>query len=172
MVMDTLAGLAFSFEPALLDYMKEMPKSKNEPIINKYMINEILFTGLYSAVLCILFLKLPLFHNLYRNSGTDKYFMTAFFALLIFIDVFNSFNARTHRLNIFSNLSKNKIFMVIITFIVIIQILMIYFGGTVFRTSGLTGKELFITILLAATVIPIDGIRKLILRSRGRKDGV
>ena len=40
--------------------------------------------------------------------------------------IFNAFNARTHRLNIFSNLSKNKIFMIIIAFIVIIQIIMIY----------------------------------------------
>lgn len=172
MVMDTLSGLAFSFEPALLEYMYEPPKSKNEPIINGYMINEILFTGLYSAILCILFLKIPFFHELYRNSGTDKYFMTAFFALLIFIDVFNAFNARTHRLNILSNLRKNKIFMIIISFIVIIQIIMIYFGGTVFRTSGLTVRELLITIVLAFTVIPIDNLRKLVLRSRGKNGGV
>jgi len=170
MVMDTLAGLAFSFEPALLEYMKESPKSKNEPIINKYMINEIMFTGIYSAILCILFLKVPFFHNLYRHS--DKYFMTAFFALLIFIDVFNAFNARTHRLNIFSNLSKNKVFSVIIIFIVIIQIIMIYYGGSVFRTSGLSSNELIITILLASTVIPVDYIRKLLLRSKGKKGGV
>ena len=104
MVMDTLSGLAFSFEPALRVYMKEKSKPKNEPIINKYMINEIMFTGLYSSILCILFLKLPLFHNLYRYS--DKYFMTAFFALLIFIDVFNAFNARTHRLNFQTKCNK------------------------------------------------------------------
>ena len=170
MVMDTLSGLAFSFEPALLEYMKEMPKPKNEPIINKYMINEIMFTGLYSAVLCILFLKVPFFHNLYRKN--TKYFMTAFFALLIFIDVFNAFNARTHRLNIFSNLNKNKIFSVIIIFIVIIQVVLIYYGGSVFRTSGLTGKELFITILIASSVIPVDCVRKLLLRSKGDKSGV
>ena len=44
MVMDTLSGLAFSFEPALKEYMNEPPKKKNEPIINKYMINEILIS--------------------------------------------------------------------------------------------------------------------------------
>lgn len=172
MVMDTLSGLAFSFEPALLEYMHEPPKPKNEPIINKYMFNEILFTGLYSAILCILFLKLPIFHKLYRITSTDKYFMTAFFALLIFIDVFNAFNARTHRLNILSNLSKNKIFIIIISFIVIIQIIMIYYGGSTFRTSGLTIKELLTTIILSFTVIPVDNLRKLILRKKGIKGGV
>ena len=171
MVMDTLSGLAFSFEPALKEYMKELPKKKDEQIINKYMINEIAFTGIYSSILCILFLKLPIFRNFYR-MGTERYFMTAFFALLIFIDVFNAFNARTHRLNLLSNLRKNKVFIVIITLIVIIQIIMIYYGGSVFRTSGLTLKELGITILLAFTVIPVDNIRKLLLRFKGIKGGV
>ena len=48
MVMDTFAGLAFSFEPPLKEYMDEYPKDKNEPIINKYMWHEIIFTGAYS----------------------------------------------------------------------------------------------------------------------------
>ena len=172
MVMDTLSGLAFSFEPALKEYMNEPPKKKNEPIINKYMINEILITGIYSSILCILFLKIPIFYELYRKSGTDKYFMTAFFALLIFIDVFNAFNARTHKINLLSNIRRNKVFILIITFIVFMQIIMIYYGGTLFRTSGLTIKEFIITIILSFTVIPIDNIRKLWLRQRGIKRGV
>ena len=36
MIMDTLAGLAFSYEPPLDEYLKEVPKKRNETIINKY----------------------------------------------------------------------------------------------------------------------------------------
>ena len=172
MVMDTLAGLAFSFEPPLLEYMKELPKDKNELIINKYMINEILITGLYSSLLCILFLKLPIINNLFRPSNTNKYLYTAFFGLFIFIDIFNSFNARTHRINILANILKNKVFILIIVFIAIIQIILIYFGGSLFRTSGLTLKEFEIMIILSSTVIPIDWIRKIYLRKKGIKLGV
>ena len=172
MVMDTLAGLAFSFEPPLLEYMKEYPKQKNEHIINKYMINEILVTGLYSSVLCILFLKIPMIHNLFRYDVNNKYLYTAFFGLFIFIDVFNSFNARTNRINILANIYKNKIFIIIISFIALVQILLIYFGGNLFRTSGLTLKEFEIMILLAFTVIPIDWLRKLYLRKKGINKGV
>lgn len=172
MVMDTLSGLAFSYEPPLLEYMDEPPKKKDEQIINRYMINEIIITGLYSALLCILFLKLPIFYELYRKSGTDKYFMTAFFALLIFIDVFNAFNARTYRLNLLSNIRKNKVFMLIMFFIILIQVLMIYYGGSLFRTAGLTINEFIITIFLSFTVIPIDNIRKLCLKKFGIKRGV
>ena len=166
MVMDTFAGLAFSFEPPLKEYMKEKPKKKDEPIINKYMINQIFFTGIFSSLVCILFLKVPLISNLYRN---ETYLYTAFFGLFIFIDIFNCFNARTHRLNILGNILKNKVFLLIISFIVIVQILLIYFGGSVFRTSGLSLFEFEIMILFAFTVIPFDFIRKLILKKKGLK---
>jgi len=168
--MDTLAGLAFAFEPPLIEYMKEYPKKKNESIINKYMFNEILFTGFYSSILCILFLKIPFIKEIYKYN--DKYLLTAFFGLFIFIDIFNCFNARTHRINILANIFKNKIFIFIIIFITIIQIILIYFGGSVFRTFDLTLFQLEIMILLASTVIPADWIRKLSLRRKGCINGV
>ena len=51
-------------------------------------------------------------------SNTDKnkfttlfidgnHLMTSFFSMFIFITIFNAFNARTERLNIFANLKEN-----------------------------------------------------------------
>ena len=164
MVMDTLAGLAFAYEPPLIEYMKESPKKRDESIINKYMISEIVFTGLYSALLCLLFLKSKFIGGLFRDSVDKVYLMTAFFGLFIFIDIFNSFNARTSRLDIFANILDNKVFIGIMLFITIVQVLLIYYGGSVFRTAGLTFKEFLIMNFFALTVIPIDWIRKLIYR--------
>lgn len=172
MVMDTFAGLAFSFEPPLEEYMDEKPKKKEEPIINRYMRNEIIFTGIYSSILCILFLKLPMITNIFRDGENNKYLMSAFFGLFIFMGVFNCFNARTHRLNLFAHLLRNKIFILIILLIVFVQVLLIYYGGNLFRTVGLNFKEFYIMIILAATVIPVDWVRKLYLRFRGNKGGV
>lgn len=172
MVMDTLAALAFSFEPPLKEYMFEKPKNKDDKIINKYMLGEILFTGSYSAIMCILFLKLPLIHSIFRDGDSDKYLMTAFFGLFIFMGIFNSFNARTHRLNLFANLSSNVAFIFVILFIVFVQVYLIYFGGDVFRTYGLNFIEFEIMILLSLTVIPIDFIRKIYLKRKGEIMGV
>ncbi|MBE6138873.1 MAG: calcium-translocating P-type ATPase, PMCA-type [Firmicutes bacterium] len=172
MVMDTFAGLAFSFEPPLDEYMAEPPKCKEEPIINRYMRDEIIFTGIYSSLLCLLFLKMPLITNLFRNGENNEYLMSAFFGLFIFIGIFNCFNARTHRLNLLSNLFKNKVFIIVIIFIIIVQMFLIYYGGDIFRTTGLTLQEVEIMILLASTVIPIDWLRKVYLRLRGNKGGV
>ncbi|MBR1817800.1 MAG: calcium-translocating P-type ATPase, PMCA-type, partial [Bacilli bacterium] len=117
MIMDTFAGLAFSFEPALKETMKEPPKRKDEPILNKYMYSEIIFTGLYSALLCIFFLKSPWIKGLIRMDSNQKYFMTAYFALFIFIGIGNAFNARTHRLNILAHLHENSVFLITFLFI-------------------------------------------------------
>ena len=172
MVMDTFAGLAFSFEPPLEEYMDELPKKKDEPIINRYMRDEIIFTGIYSSLICLLFLKLPLITNIFRAGENKEYLMSAFFGLFIFIGIFNCFNARTHRLNLLSHLLKNKIFIAVILFIVVVQILLIYYGGNVFRTVGLNLREFKVMIILASTVIPIDWMRKIYLRFKGNKGGV
>ncbi len=172
MVMDSLAALAFAFEPPLLEYMDEPPKKRDEKIINKYMFHQIFVTGAYSTILCILFLKSNLIHSFFRVSPDNRYLMTAFFGLFIFMGIFNSFNARTHRLNLLSNLKKNKAFIIVISFIVIVQILLIYFGGNVFRTFGLNLFEFQVMFLLSATVIPIDFLRKYYLRKKGIIGGV
>ena len=166
MVMDTLAGLAFSFEPPLIEYMNELPKKKNEQIINKYMLTEIFITGSYLTILCISFLKIPFFKSLFRENVQDIYFMTAFFGLFIFTCLFNSFNARTTRINIFANLLKNKIFLFIIFFIVVVQLILIYYGGNLFRTAGLTISELLLIFCISFTIIPIDWVRKYILKKK------
>lgn len=172
MVMDTLAAVAFAYEPPLREYMKEKPKKRDEPIINEYMFHEIFFTGIYSTLLCILFLKLPVISHLFRNSENQQYLLTAFFGLFIFMGIFNSFNARTHRLNLFANLKDNKVFIFVISFIVIVQVLLIYFGGNLFRTVGLTFKEFQTMFILSMTVIPVDFFRKYMLRKKGIIGGV
>ena len=153
MVMDTLAGLAFSYEVPRIEYMKEPPKKKEENIINKYMFNEIIATSMYTLIISLLFLKLPFIQYIISYD----HLMTAFFSLFIFIAVFNSFNARTHRLNILAHLKENKVFILIIIFIIIVQIIIIYSGITLFQTKPLYIKELIFILIL-----PFDFLRKYI----------
>ena len=164
MIMDTFSGIAFSYEPPLEEYMMEPPKKKNTPIINKYMYSEILWTGFYCALLCILFLRLPIVYYFIRDN--EKTLMTAYFAMFIFMGIFNAFNARTTRINTFANLSKNKVFVGIFTFIFITQIYIIYNGGDIFRTYGLELNELIFVFVLALSVFPVDWLRKYILKKR------
>ena len=104
--------------------------------------------------------------SIYRYDPNNKYLMTAFFGLFIFLAIFNAVNARTYRINTFANLFKNRVFIFVLLFVAVVQIVLIYYGGDIFRATGLTKYEFEIMLLLAFTVIPFDFIRKIILKKR------
>ena len=56
--------------------------------------------------------------------------------------------------------------MIIFILIAIIQIILIYYGGELFRTTGLTIYEFEIMIFISFLIIPIDIIRKIALKKR------
>ncbi len=168
-IMDTLAGLAFAGEAPLAEYMEEPPKQRGEPILNRYMINQIVCTGVFTVILCVFFLQCEPLRYLFRYNVQPLYWQTAFFALFIFCGIFNCFNARTNRLNLLAYLHRNPAFVLILTLVTAVQLGLIYYGGTLFRTAGLTATELLYVLLLSALVIPFDLFRKAVLRFWGRK---
>jgi len=163
-IMDTLGGLAFAGEAPLLSYMKERPKKRDESILNGSMIKQISALGLFAIALCAAFLSSTAARNHFGFWDEPIYFMTAFYALFIFTGVMICFVSRSERINIFANLSQNKPFMLIMAVIVCIQIGMLYFGGEVFRTAGLSLRELGLVIMLALCVLPVDFARRIIVR--------
>ncbi len=163
-IMDTLAGLAFAGEAPQAAYMEEKPKSRREPIVTRDMIEQILITGGYTILLCTAFLRLPVFRTAFDFAGDFTGFMTAFFTLFVFCGIFNAFNARTHRINLLANLRKNKSFILVMLFVSAVQLLLIFFGGTMFRTHALTFSAIREILLLAFTVIPFDLVRKILER--------
>lgn len=171
LIMDTLGGLAFAGEAALPSYMDEKPKRRDEPILNRYMISEILWLGGFTIALCLFFLKCPFIVDRFRTAEDHIYLLTAFFSLFIFASVFNCFNARTDRLNILAGLSQNPGFCFIMAAILGVQILFVYIGGSILRTTPLTSEELGCTFLLSLTVFPVEFIRKVWRRLGGRGEG-
>ncbi len=163
-IMDTLGGLAFAGEPALEYYMSERPKRRNEPILSGEMLNQIFLTGAYTLLVCIVFLTSPIIRDMYGDIRPSDKFYTAFYALFIFSGIFNCLCARCERLWLFSNISKNKPFVLIMLLISFIQICMIYFGGSVFRCVPLLLYELSFAVLLSLTVIPFEMIRRFIYK--------
>lgn len=163
-IMDTLGGLAFAGEAPMEYYMLEKPKRRDEEILSRNMLNQILLTGAYTLALCVLFLGVPFFKSLFRTDEGNICFLTGFYALFVFAGIFNCFNTRSDRLSFFSGIGKNRPFLVILSFVSVIQIFMIYFGGEVFRSAPLSFRELLNVVLLSATVMPFDMIRRIIQR--------
>ena len=162
-IMDTLGGLAFAGEPALSYYMLEKPKKREEPILSRQMLSHVMLNGAYTLALLVFFLTYPAFRAYF---GSLTHHLTAFYALFIFAGIVNSFTARSERLFIFSGLLKNKAFILIMSFITAIQILIVYFGGTLFRSAPLTLRELITVALLSLTVLIFDSIRRIFAKLR------
>ena len=171
LIMDTLGGLAFAGEAPLSSYMEEPPKGRDEPILNRYMMGEILWLGGFTVTLCLFFLKCPLITRCFRTAKDDIYLLTAFFALFIFCSVWSCFNTRTDRLNITAGLTRNKGFCLIMAAVLGVQILFVYLGGAVLRTAPLTGRELWVTFLLSLTVFPAEAVRRVWRRLSGKAEG-
>ena len=163
-IIDTLAGLAFAGEAPQKAYMEEAPKSRREPIITGKMLSQILITGGYTVALLSVFLIFPSVRARYAFEGDFVGFMTAFFSLFVFCGVFNAFNARTSRIRFLANIGKNKGFLLIMLAVCAVQILLVFCGGTMFRTHAIRPDVIRDVMLLAFTVIPFDIARKMFRR--------
>ena len=187
LVMDTLAALAFGGEPALSRFMREKPKRRTEHIISKNMMSQIITGAAWTFILSLAMLVLGSFAadpnvpgvsfleswGFLRENAiegeTHMFLHTAYFAFFIFIAVFNAFNARTDRVNLFDNLGKNKGFLTVFGIIAVVQILMTYLGGAILSGYGLNVTEWLMVLVMAISIIPIDLIRKAIMNAVSKK---
>ncbi|MBR4959612.1 MAG: calcium-translocating P-type ATPase, PMCA-type [Clostridia bacterium] len=158
-IMDTLGSLAFAGEAPLAAYMRMPPVSRKKHILNGSMIRQILISALYCISLCMAFLTSG-FLRQRIGRGDMTYFLTVFFALFVFCGVHFAFTVRTPEINIFADLSKNRAFLLIMPAVACIQLLILYFGGNVFRTVPPSPDTLLWCWLLSLTVLPVDALRK------------
>ncbi len=164
LVMDTLAAIAFGSEPAINEYMREKPVPRNAGIINKQMFGQIIVSALYITLICLGILFIPPVSALFGQADI-VYLRTAAFAVFMMAVAFNGFNARTGSINLLKNIGKNKSFICVMLLVFVLQFVFITFGGKVLSVSGLSAGSWLICLGLAFLIIPIDLIRKLIVRS-------
>ena len=162
LMIDSLAAIAFGGEPALNRFMSQRPRKRDEDIIDRGMWNAIITDGLYICALSLLFFISPSIRDVFRSAPGDIYFYTGYFTFFIFISVFNAFNARCDGIDLLENISLNKQFLIVMSGIMVVQILMTYFGGSILRTAGLNIREWTVVLLAALTIFPVEIIRKLI----------
>lgn len=156
-IMDTLAALAFSGEPALHRYMREPPISREAPLITRDMWSAILIDGIAATILSLVFLSWPPIRGLFHSEAA---FLTGFFGFFVFLHNFNKFNARTENIHLGEHLSENRQFLGVIALIFGLQVIFTYLGGDVLRTVALYPSEWVVVVLLAALIIPVDLLRK------------
>ena len=164
LIMDTLASLSFAGEPALEKYMNEKPIDKKDSILTSYMKSSIGLAGIF-----ITFGSLTILNNwfgIHTIIGTHdiKTVETFMFTFFIYSILFNSLNTRSTDINIFEHIMENKNFIFVMGGIAIVQSLIIQYGGRIFSTVPMDLKHFGLALALAFLIIPIDFIRKTIIR--------
>jgi len=166
LVMDTLAAMAFGGEPALVRYMDEAPRRRDESILSHDMKGAILTGALWTLAVSLFLLLSPLAIGIFRAAPEDSYHLTGYFTFFIFTAIFNAFNARTWERNLLAHIKDNPAFLRMIGIIIVVQVALTQLGGVIFRCHGLTIQEWLFVLCLAALIIPVDLLRKSITAKR------
>lgn len=163
LIMDTFAALALAGEPSYKEVMKNRPREINDFIISKKMMYNIFGTGLLFLAALI---GLLLWIN--SDSNVSEYELSVFFTIFVMLQFWNMFNARTLGSNnsAFYKISENKYFMLIAALILVLQIIIIEYGGGFFRTTPITFKDWVIIIAATSVVLWIGEIIRLFKRNR------
>lgn len=167
LIMDTLAAMAFGGEPVLERYMKELPAKREAKILTGYIKSAIGVASVFITLGSILILEnIGGIATMLTPSGCadpELYKKTIMFAFFIYSIIFNSFNTRSEKANLFEGIGQNKRFIYVMGSIFVLQTVIIEIGGSVFGTTMLTPKALLASMVLGFLIIPIDMIRKLIV---------
>ena len=142
--------------------MKEKPIPRDESIVSRDMLIEILISALYITVICLSILFFPPVRNLFGNVDTT-YLKSALFATFMMAITFNGFNARTEHVNPFENLGRNVNFLLVMASIFVLQFVFVTFGGEVLSVEPLAPGAWITCLVLAFMVIPIDMARKIFM---------
>ncbi len=136
LVMDGLGAMMLGNEPAKEEYMAEAPRKRDESIVSKKMMGQILTMGIWLTVVSFIYLKVPFFVNLFAN---EEQHLTGYFVLFIVAALFNGFNVRDDGFAIFAGLNENKDFMKVFLIIIIVQALLV--NARSFRWPRSSGLE-------------------------------
>ena len=177
LVMDSLGAIMLGNEPALEKYMKEKPRRRDESIISKQMMTQIVIMGLWLTIVSFVYLKAPFIKDLF-GKGTaynEAQHLTGYFVLFIVSALFNGFNVRDDGFAIFSRLNENTGFLKVFFTIILIQAIIVNAGlipldvftwiGNMFSCVPFGIGGWIAVILLSATMIPVDMLRKLVTGS-------
>lgn len=135
LIMDTFAALALATEPPNRSVMRHSPRNPEAFIVTPIMAKNILSTGIAFLIFLLGFLR-----YMRRDGEINPYELSVFFAVFVMLQFWNLFNARCLSLkqSAFTGLSRNKAFVAIAISIFVGQVLIIQFGGNVFRTVPLS----------------------------------
>lgn len=168
LIMDTFAALALASIPPSEDVMQEKPRKSTDFIITRPMWWNIIGVG---VIFLVVLMGMLWYYN-HIPGGMTTYDLTVFFTFFVMLQFWNLFNARVFGTNhsAFSQLSKSYGMELIVLAIIVGQVLIVQYGGAVFRTVPLDGMTWLQIVALSSCVLWVGEIYRGVKRLMARKN--
>ncbi len=162
-IMDTFAAMAMASLPPSPDVMRDKPRRRDEFIITPGMGRTIITCGL--IIVGVLLGMLFWWTTKYGDLTIQQ--LTIFFSTFVFLQFWNMFNAKGFetRHSVFFSLKGCREFFLILLLIGVGQVIIVSFGGEVFRTEPLAWRT-WVWIIGATSLIAVGGETVRALRRR------
>lgn len=164
LIMDTFAAGALASLPPDHGEMSRPPRGVRDFIIAPAMQRGILWTGF--GFVALLLGLLYLFGE--SATGVTPYKMSMFFTIFVMLQFWNMFNAKAYASghSAFHRLGECRGFMLVALLILIGQVLIVSFGGEVFRVVPLSLVDWVIVIVSTSAVLWIGEVLRAITRRK------
>lgn len=168
LIMDTFAAMALASISPSMDVMNEKPRKRSDFIITPAMRKNIFGVG--AVFLVILMGLLSVFNNM--PGGMDVHHLTIFFTIFVMLQFWNLFNASVFGTNhsIFKDASHAMGMLGVALIILVGQLVIVTFGGKVFRTEPLSVMEWIYIIAGTSLVLWVGeiwrGIKRVAQKNR------
>ncbi len=168
LIMDTFAAMALASIAPSADVMNEKPRKRTDFIITPAMRNNIFGVGIAFLVilmgLLVYFKGLP--GGLLPNGEMSVHYLTIFFTVFVMLQFWNLFNASVFGTNhsIFKDAGHALGMLGVASIILVGQIIIVEFGGKVFRTEPLDLSTWLIIIAATSCVLWVGEVVRLIQR--------
>jgi magnesium-transporting ATPase (P-type) len=162
LIMDTMGALALGTEVPTMELLHRKPYKRTSSLISRPMARNMIVPAIVQLI--ILFVLLFGDHSLLNvNKGSTKHY-TIIFNTFVFYQIFNEFHARSifSDVNVLKDLHKNPIFLGVIIITMVLQGLIVQFGGAFTQTAPLSLDQWVVTVLLGALAAPVGVLMRFI----------
>jgi len=170
LIQDTLAALALATEKPSMGLLNQSPAGRKERLITPTMWRNMIAGSAYQ--LAILFMMIFAGDKIWNIKEPDidkledpSIHYTMVFNTFVFLQLFNEINARRldNHWNTFSGFFSNWLFLGIIGFCVVGQVMFVQFGGTALATEPLDVGQWFSCVGLGASILIVSVMIRVII---------
>ena len=159
-IMDGPPALTLGMEPIRDNLMDRRPTRRDAGIVSRGMLERIIVSGAFIAVVFMA--------QSWTNfmGGTAEQQSTILFTLFVVFQLFNAFNSRElGNASLFANLLRNKVMIGVFALMFALQVLVVQFGGAMFRTVPLPIDMWLKIIAVGFGVVVLQEVIKTVKRA-------